>query len=312
MYLQLDISLILFQTEKHSEIVKEISRLNDRLREAQRNNAKAGESNEDSLDAFMSNLNTSTLSKSDMTKMKVELQNLRREEMNLVKLINLTKPANLPPLVSQVQAEAKKDDLQQKSKSMRKVSQLERRRKIFEANVSNLFSSFLFYVKMFLNKCFLFMIKKRYILQNKGDSERNSSLYSNDTMDNEEEEEEEDAQEEENKEDNVITKEEENTDVHKSECKKSTLYKDETEPSDSVKTDDKPCTTKSVNQETRKQNVNAAESDKKRKKDSKSEKSKNRKKQYDQDVHSEDYSTWVPPRNQAGDGRTNLNDKYGY
>lgn len=159
MYLQLDISLILFQTEKHSEIVKEISGLNDRLREAQKNNAKAGESNEDSLDAFMSNLNTSTLSKSDMTKMKVELQNLRREEMNLVKLINLTKPANLPPLVSQVQAEAKRDDLQQKSKSMRKVSQLERRRKIFEANVSNLFS-FLFYLKMFLNKCFLFMIKK--------------------------------------------------------------------------------------------------------------------------------------------------------
>lgn len=148
MYLQLDI--LLFQTEKHNEIVDKISRLNDRLKEAQENNAKAGKSNEDSLDAFMSSLNTSTLSKSDITKMKVELQNLRKEEMNLVKLINFTKPANLPPLVSQVQAEDKKDDLQQKSKLfIKKVSQLERRRKLFEANVSNPFCILFFHVKIF-------------------------------------------------------------------------------------------------------------------------------------------------------------------
>jgi len=119
--------------------VNKISRLNERLKEAQRKNAKAGESNEDSLDAFMSSLNASTLSKSDITKMKVELQNLRKEEIQLVKLVNLTKPANLPPLVSQVQIEDTSDNknLQQKSNySMKKISQLERRRKLFEANVS--------------------------------------------------------------------------------------------------------------------------------------------------------------------------------
>lgn len=131
----------MFQTEKHNEIVNKISYLDDRLKKAQEDNAKAKESSEDSLDAFMSSLSTSTLSKSDVTKMKVELQNLRREEMKLVKLINLTKPANLPPLVSQVQTEYTKDDPQQKSKlSTRKVSQFERRRKLFEANVSYLFS----------------------------------------------------------------------------------------------------------------------------------------------------------------------------
>jgi len=141
---------ILFQTEKHSEITNKISHLNDCLKKAQENNAKAGESNEDSLDAFMSSLNTSTLSKSDITKMKVELQNLRREEMKLIKLINLTKPANLPPLVSQVQAEDKKDDLQQKLKLfVRKVSQERRRRKLFEANVSNPFSYFFFMENVF-------------------------------------------------------------------------------------------------------------------------------------------------------------------
>lgn len=126
-------------------------------------------------------------------------------------------------------------------------------------------------------------------------------------MDNEEED---DDKEEEN-EDNVREKEEEeDADVHKSECKKST-FKDETELNDSTKTDDKPCIMRNVNQETRKQNANIAD-DKKRKKDSKSEKRKNIKKQYDQDVHSEDYSTWIPPKDQSGDGRTNLNDKYGY
>ncbi|XP_012058996.1 PREDICTED: kanadaptin [Atta cephalotes] len=265
-------------TEKHNEIVNKISRLNERLKEAQRKNAKAGESNEDSLDAFMSSLNTSTLSKSDITKMKVELQNLRKEEIQLVKLVNLTKPANLPPLVSQVQTEDRSDNknLQQKSNySMKKISQLERRRKLFEAN-------------------------------NKSDS-ANSSLYAMDNEEGEEEEEDDDEQEE-NKKNNVIIKEGEEKDasVYKSECKKSMSYEDETKSSDSIKTDDKP-NTRSINQETRKQNV--AE---KRKKDSKSEKRKNMKKQYDQDVHSEDYSTWVPPQDQSGDGRTNLNDKYGY
>lgn len=32
----------------------------------------------------------------------------------------------------------------------------------------------------------------------------------------------------------------------------------------------------------------------------------------DQDVHADNYSTWVPPSDQAGDGKTSLNEKYGY
>lgn len=53
--------------------------------------------------------------------------------------------------------------------------------------------------------------------------------------------------------------------------------------------------------------------DDKKQKDRKSEKSsKSIKKHYDQDVHSDDYSTWLPPQDQTGDGKTSLNDKYGY
>lgn len=89
------------------------------------------ESTEDSLDAFMSNLSTSTLSKGDITKMKQELQDLRKEEIKLVKLINLAKPANLPPLVSHMLIEHKGDDLHQKSRySKKSISQLEKRRQL--------------------------------------------------------------------------------------------------------------------------------------------------------------------------------------
>lgn len=32
----------------------------------------------------------------------------------------------------------------------------------------------------------------------------------------------------------------------------------------------------------------------------------------DQEIHADNYSTWVPPSDQAGDGKTSLNEKYGY
>lgn len=128
-------------------------------------------------------------------------------------------------------------------------------------------------------------------------------------MSNEEEEEEDDDDNPEKNDHAKEKRDEEDANVHKFECEKSIPCKDEVESNGSTKIDDKSCVPRSVNQEVKKQTVT---DDKKRKKDSKSEKSKNIKKQYDQDVHSEDYSTWIPPQGQSGDGRTNLNDKYGY
>lgn len=116
-----------------------ILHLTNRLKEAKEsnnvtssNNIKASESNEDSLDTYISlYLHLPTLSKSDKKKMKIELQNLHKEETKLIKLINLVKPANLP-LVSKVCIESKDNEKQKITHSTKKISQLEKRRKLFE------------------------------------------------------------------------------------------------------------------------------------------------------------------------------------
>lgn len=89
--------LLLFQLEKHKEVTKQISHLSISITNWQNANAAKKETNEeDELDAFMLSLNSFALTKSDIAKMKLELQNLRKEEANLIKLLNLTQPANLP------------------------------------------------------------------------------------------------------------------------------------------------------------------------------------------------------------------------
>lgn len=56
----------------------------------------------------MSTLDTSVVDKVELRKMKMELLNLRKEETQLLKLINIAKPANLPPLKPHVSSSSKK------------------------------------------------------------------------------------------------------------------------------------------------------------------------------------------------------------
>ncbi|EZA60022.1 Kanadaptin [Ooceraea biroi] len=264
-------------TEKYNEITNKISHLSNRLKEAQENSAKMEEFNEDSLDAFMSNLNTSTLSKSDVKKMKIEMQNLRKEEMKLVKLINLTKPADLPPLICQAPIEDEKDMSQQTSKfPAKKISQLEKRRKLFEA-------------------------------RNKDSEKLSSALSSNNNINNAEEEEEE--EEDENQEESN-TGEKRKEDINFAH-EKSASCEDEMEQN-SMKIEEESSIAKSISQNTEISKLSTNVANDKKRKNKKLEKTKSLKKQYDQDVHSSDYSTWVPPQGQTGDGRTSLNEKYGY
>lgn len=116
------------------------------------------EFNEYLLDTFMSNLNMSTLSKSDVRKMKMELQNLRKEKTKLVTLKNLTKPADLSPLISQAPITNEKARSQQTSKfATTKISQLDKKEETI-ATVSNYYKYFLFvFFISSCNKYFLFL-----------------------------------------------------------------------------------------------------------------------------------------------------------
>lgn len=83
-------------------MTKKIVKIERELRQSQRmDEAAMAESNEDALDAYMSRLNSTVLNKADVMKMKLELQGLRKEEERLLKLVNITRPANLPSLTSQ-------------------------------------------------------------------------------------------------------------------------------------------------------------------------------------------------------------------
>jgi hypothetical protein len=66
------------------------------------------DSNLDPLDAYMSTLESSTYNKTEIREMKMELLHLQKEKMQLLKLINLTKPAYLPLLKPHISSSIKK------------------------------------------------------------------------------------------------------------------------------------------------------------------------------------------------------------
>lgn len=65
--------------------------------QADENASSSGNTEEDSLDSYMKNLtNKDTVDKQAISKLKLELTELKKEHANVTKLINVAKPANLP------------------------------------------------------------------------------------------------------------------------------------------------------------------------------------------------------------------------
>lgn len=87
-----------FQLDNHSKITEKIAKLERTIALQKLKQQEVDNSNVDALDAFMSTLTSSVFDKTEIRKMKMDLINLRKEELQLVKLINIAKPANLPPL----------------------------------------------------------------------------------------------------------------------------------------------------------------------------------------------------------------------
>ncbi|RZC32408.1 kanadaptin [Asbolus verrucosus] len=221
----------------------------------------------DPLDSFMMELKKSKPSKQSVNKLKLELNKLKQEHSNVIKLVNITKPASLPPLVAEYLAIANTSSSEKKALPL-----IGKRRKIK--------------------------------LQLSAKSTEMTKIDAEGVDEEMEEEKEEDHQKQiveisaENVEktesivENVETKmdnEENGKDINSS-ITNSDMKKETSDDIDEKK--------KKRNQRRLQQKQERAEVE--------------RQKGYAEDHHREDYNMWIPPADQTGDGRTALNDKYGY
>ncbi|KAJ8934387.1 hypothetical protein NQ314_013428 [Rhamnusium bicolor] len=89
--------------EKEKAVAASIADLEKQLAIAQEKNNSANNSSneEDTLDTFMKELKDSKPDKQTVSKLKLELTKLKGEHANVIRLVNIAKPASLPPLVPQ-------------------------------------------------------------------------------------------------------------------------------------------------------------------------------------------------------------------
>lgn len=91
--------------DKHNDILKEIEKVEVSLRASNKKDVKEIQGDLDSLDAYMVSIKNSTenLDKKAKTRLKFQLSQMKQEEQRLRKLLNIAKPASLPPLYPNLQ-----------------------------------------------------------------------------------------------------------------------------------------------------------------------------------------------------------------
>ncbi|XP_012265159.2 kanadaptin [Athalia rosae] len=275
--------------EKHKAVVKQITDIEKNLHSAQKQKvAEVNSSDEDALDTFMSNLNSVVPNKSETIKMKLELQTLRKEEMRLINLVNIAKPANLPPLKPQKTAEfdEKRDKKIIKASPLigtkNKLKPLKTSTKLVPSSLHDAED------KNEANEDAMDVSEYETELI----EAYKSKLVEHDRLDNVD------------KVTEVRSSPSEITDSQQSVTKCEEKKMDELAESNSSKEEERIKEEldlqkrKKRNQKRMQQRMDKAE--------------KEKQKGYQEDKFKEDYSMWIPPQDQTGDGKTNLNDKFGY
>ncbi|KAI4494061.1 hypothetical protein M0802_009328 [Mischocyttarus mexicanus] len=261
--------------EEHSAVVKKITDLVECMRKSQKFESESSkneeDAEEDALDAFMSSLNATILTKADKRKMKVKLEGLRQEEAKLIKLLNPLRPTNLPPLSihivplneSQKPNEMFDNDVKMNERKNAQTSNDE----TTVADPTNIPES----------------------------KENNVNIVEEELKEN-------------SKEDSSETSDKKNSNNLESldDTSQTPISTTETENDNLPKVKNVTVETKTLPKIVTSISPSCQSSTKT------SKVTKIVKENYDKDVYNENYSTWVPPQNQSGDGKTSLNDKYGY
>ncbi|KAK6180668.1 hypothetical protein SNE40_008674 [Patella caerulea] len=281
--------------EKHKSTVKEIDDIEARLQHAKDEAAKFDGDDIDALDAYMSAIKAGVMDTKTKMQLKRQLIILRTEEMRLRKLVNIAKPASLP-------------DLKQPVKNQKSTT-------LSTGNMKGLTG----------HK----PVKKTLPIK----SPIVTMEVEGEEVEEEEEEEEEDDIDEPKKQ-TIIENKPKNKNCEKVESESSAKQNTETKVNTNRSTlgalssvleqlqGDVPGSNKSTSSKIKGPSTPSEEEELVVSSSSNSNKEKSRKKHLpnqgkvqeviDYDASDPDYAVWLPPEGQSGDGKTHLNDKYGY
>lgn len=325
---------------KEKSIAVEIRAIEKKLQQSTDQQKNNPNNDGDSLDTFMKELKNSKLDKHKISKLKMELVRMKKEYTNVIKLVNIAKPANLPPLKPFYEIESASQNVNNtKSKGLpvfgkrikMKVQKPEAKiaNELVDSNeeeevednsyrttetkqdtcwckhlqLPQLSGNVEAKIKMIYDKEQEHLAKTKTFLGkisqsvNEMKSDKYEIVLKNylSALD-----------------EVCILQDKHISDVNKiikelKESKETTTQNADAEAvdEDSTEVEEDSVTNKMDEERRKKRNQRRIQH--------RQEKMENEKlKGYKEDSLKEDYNMWVPPRNQTGDGRTNLNDKFGY